>query len=322
MTISNTGRIMTKRRTVIVGASGFVGGHLSRAISNAQEFDLIPFVDPLGGNRVDLRHPQSVKRAIAHTKPDVVFLLAGIAAPRQANDQPLMAWQTNVMGTAHVAYAVLDHVPDAHLIWAGSSEAYGDAFNRTAQPVEETASLLPLSSYGATKAAADIMLRQLAHIGLRSTIVRPFNHTGPGQSDTYVVPAFAKQIALIEKGLQEPILKIGNLSASRDFLDIQDVISAYMLIAKNDAIRPGTAYNISTGSPVRIHDILNILISLSSSRFDVQVDENKFASSSVPITSGNPDFSFKELNWKATTPFIDTLSGVLDYWRLKVDIYS
>lgn len=306
---------MTKRRAVIVGARGFVGGHLARAILASVNMDLIPFVDPLNGEKVDLRHSQSVSRAVAHAKPDIVFHLAGIAAPRLANDQPLMAWQTNVMGTAHLAYAVLDHAPHAHFIWAGSSEAYGDAFNQSAHPVEETVQLRPLSSYGSTKAASDIMLQQMACLGLRSTILRPFNHTGPGQSDAYVVPAFAKQIALIEKGLQEPVLKIGNLSASRDFLDIDDVVTAYMTIAGSDAIDPGAVYNISTGHPVKIQEILNQLRRMSCATFDVQTDESRYAASPTPVTSGNPDRAFVAFGWKATTPFPSTLAKVMDHWR-------
>jgi GDP-4-dehydro-6-deoxy-D-mannose reductase len=307
--------MMTKRRTVIVGASGFVGGYLSRAVSASQDMELVDFVDPLDGNKVDLRHSQAVNRAVAHARPDIVFHLAGIAAPRLANDQPLMAWRTNVMGTAHLAYAVLDHAPQAHFIWAGSSEAYGDAFNRTTHPVEETVQLRPLSSYGATKASSDIMLQQMASLGLRSTVLRPFNHTGPGQSDAYVVPAFAKQIALIEKGLQEPVLKIGNLSASRDFLDIEDVISAYMTIAGIDEINPGAAYNISTGQPVKIKEILDTLCGMSSAVFDVLTDEHRYAASPTPVTSGNPSRAYNDFGWKATTPFFDTLAKVMNHWR-------
>tara|TARA_R110002020_G_scaffold367683_3_gene579568 strand:- start:29110 stop:30039 length:930 start_codon:yes stop_codon:yes gene_type:complete len=306
---------MRKRRTVIVGASGFVGGYLSRAVSATETMDLIPFVDPLDGNRVDLRHSQAVSRAVSHARPDIIFHLAGMAAPRLANDQPLMAWQTNVMGTAHLAYAVLDHAPEAHFIWAGSSEAYGDAFNHSPHPIDETAQLRPLSSYGATRAAADIMLQQMACLGLRSTILRSFNHTGVGQTDAYVVPAFAKQIALIEKGLQEPILKTGNLSASRDFLDIEDVISAYMTIAGSDTIHSGTAYNISTGQPISIQEILCMLCRMSSASFDVQTDESRYAPSLTPITSGNPARAFAHFGWKATTPFSDTLARVMNHWR-------
>ena len=309
---------MTKLRTVIVGESGFVGGHLSRAVLASPDLVLVDFVDPLDGNKVDLRHSQAVSRAVAHARPDILFHLAGIAAPRLANDQPLMAWQTNVMGTAHLAYAVLNHAPQAHFIWAGSSEAYGDAFNRSPHPVDESVQLRPLSSYGATKASSDIMLRQMACLGLRSTVLRPFNHTGAGQSDAYVVPAFAKQIALIEKGFQEPVLKIGNLSASRDFLDIEDVISAYMTIARQDEIDPGAAYNLSTGQPVKIQEILDSLRGMSSAVFEVRTDEHRYAASLTPVTSGNPGRAYSDFGWKATTPFSETLAKVMNYWREKL----
>jgi GDP-4-dehydro-6-deoxy-D-mannose reductase len=308
---------MPKRRILITGARGFVGGVLQAALKRRHgeaTLEFVDFVDPESGMPADLMYQEEVSRAVAAAAPDVVFHLAAIAAPRDARDDPQRAWQVNVMGTLHLAQAVLQSAPTARLIWSGSSESYGLTFNRVEGAVDETAALSPASAYGATKAAADLMLGQLARDGLDSVRFRPFNHTGAGQLPIYVVPAFAQQVARIEAGKQEPIVRVGNLEARRDFLDVRDVVDGYIAAADTDKGR-GEVYNLSTGKPVAIGEILDILISLSTVAVKVEVDPARYLPNTVPTGSGNPEKAVRDLGWQPQISLKDTLSAVLDYWR-------
>lgn len=311
---------MSKRRLLVTGARGFVGGTLVRAIASplwADSFEPVDFVDPQTAGVADLRDAEAVDRAIATAKPDAVIHLAAIAAPRQAKDEPQTAWQVNLMGTFNLAQSVLRHVPAARFVFAGSSEAYGAAFNRSAAPLSEDTALEPMSPYGATKAAADIMLRQMASDGLQATIFRPFNHTGPGQLPAYVVPAFAGQIARIEAGLQEPVLRVGNLEARRDFLDVRDIVEAYLKAAYRNDLAAGETFNLSTGKPVQIADILAQLTGMARVPVHVQIDPERYLPNSIPVMSGDRSKAERLLGWAPAIALSQTLSDVLDASRLK-----
>jgi len=311
---------MSKRRLLVTGARGFVGGTLMRAVASplwAGRFEPVDFVDPQTAGAADLRDAEAVDRAIAAARPDAVIHLAAIAAPRQAKDEPQTAWQVNLMGTFNLAQSVLRHVPTARFVFAGSSEAYGTAFNRSAAPLSEDVVLEPMSPYGATKAAADIMLRQMASDGLQAAIFRPFNHTGPGQLPAYVVPAFAGQIARIEAGQQEPVLRVGNLEARRDFLDVRDIVDAYLRAADRDDLAAGETFNLSTGAPVQIADILALLTGMARVPVTVEIDPDRYLPNSIPVMSGNSGKAQKLLGWSPVIPLTQTLADILDVIRQK-----
>ncbi|CAN7665026.1 GDP-mannose 4,6-dehydratase [Rhizobium sp. LjRoot30] len=311
---------MSKRRLLVTGARGFVGGTLIRAVASplwGDRFEPVDFVDPQTASAADLRDAEAVDRAVAAARPDAVIHLAAIAAPRQAKDEPHTAWQVNLMGTFHLAQAVLRHVPAARFVFAGSSEAYGAAFNRSEVPLSEDAALEPMSPYGATKAAADIMLRQMAGDGLQAAIFRPFNHTGPGQLPSYVVPAFANQIARIEAGQQDPILRVGNLEARRDFLDVRDIVHAYLKAADRDDLAAGETFNLSTGAPMQIADILALLTSMARVPITVEIDQDRYLPNNIPVMSGDCGKAETLLGWSPIIPLAQTLADILDAIRLK-----
>jgi GDP-4-dehydro-6-deoxy-D-mannose reductase len=310
---------MPKRVLAITGSNGFVGQTIMKIVMDhhADDFHLTDFIDPDTGQNADVRDAKAVHRTISNIKPDCLIHLAAVAAPRSAQNDPSSAWEVNLMGTLNVAQAILQHCPSARMVWSGSSEAYGNSFNLSPSPISETAALEPLNAYGATKAAADILLRQMAFTGLNVVIFRPFNHTGPGQSMDYVVPAFASQIAKIEANLQPPVINIGNLEARRDFLHVNDVVNAYLLALSKPLIKSGNRYNISTGQPITISYILEYLLSLSKIDIAVNVDRERFTNSPVPTATGSFKSLHNDYGWSPSITIEDTLNSVLNFERDK-----
>lgn len=303
-------------RIGITGASGFVGGwlcsHLAAAGGSAVE--VLPLLDRETGG--DIRDREAVMDAVAAARPDAVVHLAAIAAPAQARRAPHEAWEVNLMGTLNVAHALLEHAPDALLVHAGSSEVYGDSFLGAAGPLDECAALLPRTVYGATKAAADIMIGQMARDGLRSVRFRAFNHTGPGQSPDYVAAAFARQIALIERGLRPPVIKVGNLDVERDFLDVRDIVAAYAAaVAQRTELEAGCALNLASCRPTPVRRLLEILLGLSDAVIEVVVDPARLRPNEPKSISGNARRAAELLGWHPKFRLETTLADVLQYWR-------
>lgn len=309
---------MTLQRLMITGAKGFVGRAVVDAVRrhHADRLALVDFVDPQSGEGPDIADAGAVERAIAAMRPDRVLHLAAIAAPRQAQQDAERAWAVNFTGTLNLAQALGKHMPEARLVWSGSSEAYGAAFNRGPLPLAETAPLEPTSIYGATKAAADIALAQLGRSGaLDTAILRPFNHTGPGQASDYVIPAFAAQIAKIEQGQQPPVLKVGNLDALRDFLDVEDVVALYLKALIEPEPIQGEAFNVSTGQPVRIGDLLEGLLARARVKISVETDPARYALNAVPVASGSPAKARERFGWTPSIALETTIAAVLDAFR-------
>lgn len=311
----------------VTGSSGFVGQWVERRLkssSNCEHINIVRLLENADGSRIDIRNFEEVGKRISATQPASIIHLAAVAAPREANENPANAWETNVMGTLSVAQGILDYSPETKLIFAGSAEAYGNSFNKVDGPIKETMPFEPAGTYGATKAACDIMLGQMAYQGLKSVRFRPFNHTGPEQSAVYVASDFARQIALIENDLQAPELHVGNLSAKRDFMDVRDVADVYIAAATNftHGDENSTVYNISTGTPTSIEELLQMLIKASSVNISIKVDESRFRKNDIKCASGDPKLLKGKLGWEPKYSLSDTLNNLLDYWRNQISSYN
>ncbi|QKC91418.1 NAD-dependent epimerase/dehydratase family protein [Mesorhizobium sp. NZP2234] len=305
-------------RILITGATGFVGTALLRLLER-EHADCKVF--PLGHgagqrNAIDLQDRKGLDEAIREVQPTALIHLAAVAAPSDARNAPRHAWNVNFNGTMNLAQSMLHHAPDARFVYVGSSEAYGASFLSAAGPVTEDVPLRPMTVYGATKAAADLMVGQMAYEGLRAVRFRPFNHTGPGQSDAYVVSAFARQVAEIVSGKSEPVIHVGNLEAERDFLDVRDVVRAYASSAVlNLDAAPDQVYNIASGQPRKIRDILDTLVAQSGIDIEVRADPEKLRSNEIPTASGDASKARAELNWRPLVPFEQTIADVFGYWH-------
>jgi GDP-4-dehydro-6-deoxy-D-mannose reductase len=313
-------------RVLVTGALGFVGPYLVEALRRSYDgnIEIIATAKEAGHHALlgpvmalDITDRAALDAAIRSVNPTHVVNLAGIAAPTDANADPEDAWLVHLHGTLHLARVILQRAPDCWLIHVGSGMVYG-ASAKAGRALDENALLAPLDEYSATKAAADLALGALIRSGLKCIRLRPFNHTGPGQSEAFVVPAFAMQIARIEARLAPPIIRVGNLDAQRDFLDVRDVANAYALIMKNlKRLESCTILNIASGIPRRISDILASLVAKSRVEISVEQDPARQRPGDLPIMVGDAGRARELLHWKPEHLFEDTLTAVLNDCRAR-----
>jgi GDP-4-dehydro-6-deoxy-D-mannose reductase len=267
---------------------------------------------------LDVTDEHSVAAALERHAPTHIIHLAGIAAPAAVNADPRAAWQIHLWGALNLARAILAHAPDCWLLHVGSGLVYGSSA-KSGLALDEKTALDPVDEYAASKAAADLALGALAHRGLNCVRLRPFNHVGPGQTEAFVIPAFAAQIARIEAGFAPPVMKVGNLDAERDFLDVRDVARAYALtVSRTSSIEPGTVFNISSGVPRRIGAVLDLLLARSRAKISIERDPARFRPDDLPRIIGNADRARDLLGWLPEYHFEDTITDVLDGWRARI----
>jgi GDP-4-dehydro-6-deoxy-D-mannose reductase len=317
------------QQVLITGASGFVGRKLQAAlrerlpeagltITGRHEHDVpdgdVHFVE------LDVTDRQAVNDLIRATRPTAIVHLAAVSAVQEARLDPQRAWMVNAGGTLNLAQAVLQHAPRARFLFISTSEIYGGTFKTAGAPLNERAVLDPANAYAASKAAADLLIGQMARDGLQAIRLRPFNHTGPGQGEQFVIPAFCAQIARIEKGLQPPVIKVGNLDAQRDFLDVRDVVDAYLAALMLQPFEPGLILNLASGSARRIGDILNELLALATVDIRVEPDPERMRPNDTPFAIGDSALALQILGWQPRIPWQDTLRGVLEDWRSRMAI--
>lgn len=302
---------------LITGANGFAGRILTGQRRKTSLREVVPLGHGHGSDKVlDVCDAGAVDRCIKTYQPSFGLHLAAMAMPGKAQSDPNRAWMTNLDGTRFLAEAVMRHVPDARFVYTGSSESYGASFDAATGPISEDAPLRPITTYGATKAAADVLIGRMAHTGLQAIRFRPFNHTSPGQSAGYVVPAFARQIAEIMTEKRSPVMYVGNLAAERDFVDAGDVVRAYAQACTADCVPgPESDYNIASGEAWRIGDLLQEMIALSGKDVKVQIDPSRICSRDLAVQGGSPDRIRSALGWTPEIPLKQTLSDILSYWH-------
>lgn len=249
--------------------------------------------DPPPAIAVDLRDPAAVRGVVADAKPDAIVHLAGQAFVPQSIADPLGTLAVNATGTAHVLEAA--RAVGARVLVVSSAEVYGIQ-RPERMPLDETAVVRPGNAYAASKLAAEAYgLAWHRSYALDVVVARPFNHIGPGQDERFVVASFARQLADIAAGGPR-LLRVGNLEAQRDFLDVRDVAAAYVLLLANG--RAGEVYNICSGRPVAIREVLRQLITIARVPVEVRDDPERMRSSDLPILSGDATKLRAETGWE------------------------
>lgn len=314
-------------KALITGISGFAGSHLAEYLLNhikeAQVYGIIKWRSRLDNinhllNRItlhecDIRDAFAVKTVLEAIRPDLIFHLAAQSYVPFSWRAPAETISTNVLGELNLFESVRELKLDCRIQIAGSSEEYG-LVKPEEIPIKEENPLRPLSPYGVSKVAQDLLGYQYyKSYGLFIVRTRAFNHTGPRRGEVFVSSNFARQIVEIEKGRKPPVIKVGNLEAVRDFLDVRDVVRAYYLaLAKGTA---GEVYNIARGEGLKVRELLDRLLKLSNVSIRVEVDPARLRPSDVELLIGSSQRFQQATGWQPEIPIDQTLRDLIDYWR-------
>lgn len=306
-------------KALVTGINGFAGSHLNDYLLSSG-YEVSGIVKPNGKKvddnffEVDIKNFIGIKEIIEKVKPDEIYHLAALASPAQSFKDPSLTITTNISGQLNILEAVrqLGYL-DTKILVVSSAEIYGDAKHHDL-PLSENSKLKPLSPYAVSKIAQDFLGYQYYHAhDIKTIIVRPFNTIGPNQLPMYVISSFAHQIAEIENGQKEAVMKVGNLESKRDFTDVRDMVRAYkLLMQKGNA---GEVYNIGSGKSYSIKEVLEILLSLSNSKIVVEKDPSLFRPGDIPELRCDYDKLHKTTGWKPEISIEDSLKDTLDYWR-------
>jgi len=306
---------------MITGAGGFVGSRLVtrlRERSSAIRLTLVDHKPGMAGRdeifQLDVSDEAGVAAFMAETQPTTVIHLAAVSAISNAMADQRLTWQTNALGPYNFLMAILEHVRDCHLIFVSSAEVYGRSAAGGIKLTEQHL-LQPTNPYASAKAAADLLIQEASGRGLAATVMRPFNHIGPGQSLAFAIPSFCSQIVDIERG-GEPIIRVGSLEDVRDFLHVDDVINAYLaVIDQRDTIPPGTVFNVASGVPVSMQHVLDTLVAASKAKMRTEIDETRLRGRAPTAVVGDASKLRAMLGWAPRHNLEDTLMETLQYWR-------
>jgi GDP-4-dehydro-6-deoxy-D-mannose reductase len=314
-------------KVLITGITGFAGSYLAEYllsigkdnISGTYLFEeslsnVKSIRDKLNLIKADLSEEKSVFNIVKKISPSVVFHLAALTSPADSFKNPAEVLTNNISLQVHLLEAIRKHrLSDTKILIVSSADIYGRVSKKDS-PIDEETPLIPTNPYSVSKIAQDFLgLTYFLAYKLKIVRVRPFNHIGPKQSPSFAVSSFAKQIAEIEKGKREAILRVGNLEAKRDFTNVKDMVRAYVLAIEKG--KYGEAYNIGSGISYRISDILNKLVSMSSSRIKIEEEGKLFRPNDNPDLVCNASKFMSLTNWKPEVPIEITLRDTLDYWR-------
>ena len=330
-------------RVLVTGVTGFAGSHLADFIlekyPTAKVFGSIRYRSPTENikhlcetSKVtllqgDLTDPSSVRKTLDEAKPDVIFHLAAQSFVGASFGQPRETLATNINPTLNLLHGLREKLAGM-IVFAGTSEEYG-LVDPSEVPIFETHQLKPLSPYGVSKIAADLLCFQYHRsYGVNVVRSRAFNHEGPRRGEQFATSSFAKQIAEIEVGLRPRKIMVGNLDAVRDYTDVRDTVRAYWELSQKG--QAGEVYNVcsshcamggraaKTNPAWRVGDMLDFLISLSGGAVDVIHDPERDRPSDVPLLAGDYSKLNLRTGWEPLIPFEKTLTDLLNYWREKI----
>ncbi len=325
------------KRCLITGITGMVGSHLCDFLIENTDWEIYGMVrwrSPMENltnhidriNRrdrvhlvyADLRDDLSIRHAVDMSRPDYVFHLAAQSFPRTSFEAPLDTMDTNIQGTVRLLEALRVQGGDPYVHVCSSSEVFGRV-PKDKVPINEECSFHPASPYAISKAGTDLVGRYYAEAyGMKTFTTRMFTHTGPRRGDVFAESSFAKQIAMIERNLAPPVVKVGNLDSMRTFADVRDAVRAYYMMLTVNPI-PGSYFNIGGDYSCTVGEMLQTLIGMSTAR-DIRVETDPDRLRPIDADLQVPDTSKFRANtgWAPQIPFTQTMQDLLDYWRERV----
>lgn len=305
------------KKVLLFGAGGFAGGHMANEllrcgyeVYGCSRYSKLSDERFSGSYVCDILDADRVKTVISEIGPDYIVNLAGISSVGLSWKIPQKTVEINTVGPLNILENVKEIVPDAHVLFIGSSEEYAPTDDKLTEDKELDAN----NPYGISK----IMLERYCnlyreHYGIKVHYVRAFNHTGPGQADSFVIPSWCKQAAEISNSGEQGIMHVGNLDVARDFSDVRDVVTAYRLILESDDC--SKIYNVCSGKATYLKDILNTIISLSKQHIDIQVSDKLIRPVENDTICGSHEMITKELGWKPQIDIKDTIIELFEYYE-------
>lgn len=310
-------------RALITGVGGFVGRHLLQHLQ--EEGDEVCGLGRAGdvlnihSVRVfpaDLTDRSAVERVVREARPEAVYHLAAQSSPAESLHDPWATIGNNLLAQINLFEALLSAGLRPRVLVVGSSDEYGHVQPHEV-PTHEDVPLRPTTPYAVSKVGQDVMGYQyFAQHELPVVRVRPFNHTGPGHDVRFVIPSFARQLAEIEAGLREPVLRVGNLNVARDFTDARDMVRAYRLALVAGVT--GEVYNLGRGRSVRIAEMVDELIALCRVPVEIRVDPALLRPADIPRQEADTRKFTSLTGWQPRIPWHTTLRDTFEYWRARV----
>lgn len=311
-------------KILITGAGGFVGTYLIKELQQSADNEIFAAVYKstsdiqglVSADHImegDLTDFDFTSHLLAATSPDIIYHLAALSVVGNSVQKALHVMNSNTTISYNLFEAIKEHVPATRVVAICSANVYG-AVQNSRKPIDETTPLRPLNPYAVSKVTQEMLAIQyhLAH-GLNMVIIRPFNHTGIGQTTDFVVPRLAEQFAKIEKGVIPPIIEVGNTDTIRDFTDVRDMVRGYTLAAQSGV--SGEIYNIGSGVGYSIAQIIDILQSLSSVKVEIKISDQLVRRADVPVLIADPTKFSSLTGWTPSIPLKTTISDILNYYR-------
>jgi GDP-4-dehydro-6-deoxy-D-mannose reductase len=302
---------------LVTGASGFAGGHLVEHLAPAH--DIVAWTrsapPPELANRarwerLDLLDRDRVRATIAAVRPSRIYHCAGVTQVAESWRDTAGVLEGNVRATEYLFDALRRAGVPCRVLVPGSAAVYAPS----SEPIAEDSPLAPASPYALSKLAQEELARRaVVEDGIDVVLTRSFNHTGPRQTAAFAAPAFAKQIAMIEAGKMEPVIRVGNLDARRDISDVRDVVRAYAALMSSG--QPGMTYNVGSGTSRTMRSVLDALLARSKVPVRIEPDASRMRPADIPVLTANCSHLEQATGWRPAISFNQMLDDLLEYWR-------
>jgi len=304
-------------RILITGGAGFVGKHLIAAIGANAEIFVLGLSSPAQARsgvqyfETDIRDSDRVRNVVRAVNPDRIFHLAAISSAEMCKEDPRLAYEVNVLGTYNVLEAALSLANPVRVLNVSSSQVYADSMAF----LTETSPIAATNVYSSSKAMAELLIVPHQNAGGVIT-VRPFNHSGPGQSPNFVLSSIAQQFAEMQLGQKARNLSVGNLNVRRDFSDVRDVVRAYLLVLEHG--HPGEVYNVCSGTSVSIAEIVDMFREITGIEAEVEASANRMRSNDPANIQASPRKLHLHTGWAPQIPLRQTLADLVEYWTTTI----